>query len=283
MKRRYLAAAAAALAGTVAAARARRSYQAAMAEAQAAWQRIAARARPDVPLFDPAIVSSLPEIAQRYFRHAIAPDTPLHRRVELEMTGTFLLGSKDRPQRYRMAARQILAPGEGFVWLPRMRNGPVRISGSDGMVDGQAWTRFWLQGLIPVADQRTTPDLLRSAAFRSVAEGVWAPASLLPMAGAQWEQVGHDQARVTFTRAAPPVTLQLSLTPDGAIRELVGQRWSNANPQKVFRLQPFGGTVLAHRRFGGFTIPSQVALGNLYGTPDYLPFFQAEIVSARYF
>ncbi len=261
---------------------AHRAYRRSMADAEAAWQRIAHRTMPPAEAFHPAMVSALPEIAQRYFRHSIAEGTMLHRRVELRMEGQFLLGSKDRPQSYAMTARQILIPSDAFVWLPEMRHGLLRISGSDGMVDGEAWTRFWLQRLVPVARARSTPDLLRSAAFRSAAEGVWAPASLLPAAGAAWEQVDEERARVTLSRSQHRIELLMTISATGGLREIVGPRWSNANADKVFRLQPFGGTILSERSFGGFTIPAQVALGNLYGTSDYLPFFQAEIVSARY-
>jgi hypothetical protein len=74
----------------------------------------------------------------------------------------------------------------------------------------------------------------------------------------------------------------LTIGKDGRVLEVIGQRWSNANRDRRFRLQPFGGTVMAEQRFGGFTIPSRVSIGNHYGTPDFLPFFQAEITDARY-
>src|SRR5688572_4648126 len=42
-------------------------------------------------VFDPAMVDGLPEPAQRYLRHAIAPGTPLARSVRLTMHGTLRL------------------------------------------------------------------------------------------------------------------------------------------------------------------------------------------------
>jgi hypothetical protein len=76
--------------------------------------------------------------------------------------------------------------------------------------------------------------------------------------------------------------LELTLAPNGAVREVVGQRWSNANPEHVFRLQPFGGTMEADAVFDGYTIPSRVRVGNHFKTEDYLPFFQAEVTRARF-
>ena len=98
-----------------------------------------------------------------------------------------------------------------------------------------------------------------------------------------WEQTGPNEARLRFTRVTPEVSVRLLLTQDGSVRELVGDRWSNANRDKVFRLQPFGGTMHAHGSFGGYRIPTDVRVGNHYGTPEYLPFFQARVRTANFF
>jgi hypothetical protein len=261
---------------------ARSSYRGAMREAEEAWRAIAARAEPPAGPFDPATVAGLPEVARRYFARAIAPGTPLSTSVALDMEGSFLLGDVEAHRTYWMRARQILRPPYEFVWIPRIGGGAIRISGSDALVDGEAWTRFFLLGLVPVANVRSSPDLVRSAAFRSAVEGIWAPASLLPERGVEWEQIGPDRARVTFRRLSPEIAIELELAADGTVREVIGQRWSNANAERRFRLQPFGGIVVRSATFGGFTVPAEVKIGNHYGTPDFLPFFQARIVGATY-
>jgi hypothetical protein len=240
------------------------------------------RAAASADVFAPEMVAHLPEVARRYFAHAIAQGTPLRTTVELEMHGAFLLGDKASYQSYAMEARQILRPPLEFVWVPRMRSGIVRISGSDALVGGRAWTRFWLNGLAPVANATTSPDLVRSAQFRSAMEGIWVPASLLPENGVDWEQIRSDRARVHIRRMQPAVVLELTFDQSGRVREVVGQRWSNANPERVFRLQPFGGTMHGEATFGGYTIPSRLSVGNHFGTDEYLPFFQVEITHANY-
>lgn len=57
------------------------SYRRASGEAEMAMASIAARARAPAALFDERMLDGLPEIAQRYFRHAIAQGTPLSRRT----------------------------------------------------------------------------------------------------------------------------------------------------------------------------------------------------------
>lgn len=259
------------------------AHRSAMAEAETAYAQVAAREGAPLKRFDPNDLAGLPEIAQRYFRHAIAPGTPLFTVAELEMEGTFLLGNKEKFQTYAMTARQALSPPDQFVWIPRMRSGAMTISGSDGLVRGEARTRFWLLGLAPVTQERTTADLVRSAQFRAAVEGsLWLPASMLPENGVQWVQAGPNEAQVTLRHFRPAIVLQLKLNQDGAVKEVVGQRWSNANSDKVFRLQPFGGTMLAEGTFQGLTIPTKVAVGNHFATEDYLPFFQATITRATY-
>jgi hypothetical protein len=268
--------------GAGAAAFAFASYRNAMKEAERGWEAVAAGAEPSHELFDPASIQDLPEIARRYFNHAIAAGTPLRSVIELRMQGTFLLGDKDGQQVFDMKARQILRPPSDFVWIPQMKSGLMRISGSDALVDGAGWSRFWLLGLVPVANVRGGSDVARSAAFRSAIESIWVPPSLLPANKVIWEQTGKNTARVRLQRVDPEIVLDLTLAADGGVRKIVGQRWSNANPKGVFKLQPFGGSVAAERSFGGYTIPSSLEVGNHFGTEDYLPFFRAEIVSAAF-
>jgi len=263
-----------------AAAAAHGRYRRERAEAEGAMAALAARAQAPRGSFDPAMIADLPEVAQRYFAHAIAPGTPLRTTVRLDMRGSFLLGRRDSYQTYALEARQVLAPPAEFVWMPRMRSGVLRISGSDALVQGHGWTRFWMNGLVPVVAAQGSPDLDRSALTRAAMEAIWAPASLLPAHGAVWEQTGPDSARIGFATGVEP--MHLTLGPDGRVVEIQAMRWSHENPERRFRLQPFGGTVEAEARFHGFTIPSRVRIGNHFGTADYLPFFQVEITRADY-
>lgn len=258
------------------------SYRRSAEDAERAWAGIAAAAQPPDTQFDPATISHLPEVVQRYFLHAIAPGTPLKTTVGLRLKGTFLLGDRTSSQRYDMEASQILAPPNQFVWTPTLRSGLLTITGSDALVDGQAWTRFWIGSLLPVANVPSSADLVRSAQFRAAIEGIWAPASLLPRKGITWNVTGPNTASVTMDLAAGPIVVELTMDSTGALTEVVGMRWSDANPQKLFQLQPFGGTMEREATFDGYTIPSVVTVGNMFGTDDYFPFYQAQVLQAVY-
>ena len=246
---------------------------------QAVWEALLEQRELSPALYDPAMVSDLPEIGQRYFANAIVPGTPLHKVARLEMEGSLILNGREFPMR----ADQILAPPHGFVWRARAGSGLIRFSGSDGYWNGHtSWTRFWLWGVLPVARIADTEDHARAAAARMVMETVWAPVELLPQSGAVWTQTGADQAEVQFSEVPGVEPIHLTLDAAGRVLEMTTLRWSDANPGRIYRLQPFGGRTLAHATHQGFTIPTAMEIGNLYGTPEYAPFFRARLTWVEY-
>ena len=228
--------------------------------------------------FDPALVADLPAPARRYFLHAIAPGTRLSGVVELEMEGELALGS-GTPARYQpMRARQVLAAPEGLLWEVQVGRGLLRLSGSDGMVRDRSWTRFGWLGWLPLVRAGGTPDHLRACFGRVVAEAaIWAPASLLPQAGVRWTAVDGDTARALVRHGGMEQEVDIRVDARGQPQWVCMPRWSDANPQRVFRLQPFGGELGDFRVVDGYTLPFRVDGGNFFGTPAYYPFYRARV------
>jgi hypothetical protein len=155
----------------------------------------------------------------------------------------------------------------------------MRISGSDGMVGTRSWTRFWLFGLIPVARAGNDKDHLRSSFGRVVAEAAfWTPAFLLPRPGVAWSEVDMDTARATIVHQDMVQAVDIRVGPNGQPLWVRMPRWSNANADKVFRTQPFGGELSDFRAVSGYRIPFRVEGGNFFGTEDYFPFYQARVI-----
>ncbi len=229
------------------------------------------------------MVANLPDPARRYFSFTITPGTPLYAVAEIEMTGRFSLGTKESPNYMAMRAHQVLAAPEGFVWSMSARNGLMRISGSDAAADGVSWTRFWLMGLVPVARISGTVDHRRSAFGRYVAEAVfWTPAALLPRPGVVWEDLDENTARVTVTHDGMQQSVDVTVDTDGRPVTVVFSRWSDANPEKTFKIQPFGGILSEFRDFDGFRLPTHVEAGNQFGTDAYFPFFIADVTEITF-
>jgi hypothetical protein len=145
-----------------------------------------------------------------------------------------------------------------------------------------SWTRFWLFGLIPIV-RASGYDHHRSAFGRVVAEGAfWAPASLLPGKFVCWEPIDASSARAVITAGKFEQAVDVTVDEAGAPKMVVIRRWSNANAEKVYREQPFGGYLADFREFRGYRLPTHVEGGNLIGTPDYFPFFEARVTAIRF-
>jgi len=253
-----------------------RSYDA-LAE-RSAWQSLIKYQTPHGYLFGKTLVADLPEPAQRYFNYTIEAGTPLRRVAEIEMAGDLSLGTKDSPDYHTMKARQLSAAPFGFVWLLRW-NG---VSGSDGALPDTSWTRFWLFNILPVAHASGT-NHRRSSFGRMVADSAfWAPASMLPGKNVCWQALGPDSARVIMRFGELEQAVDVYVDAQGRPHKILIQRWSNENPDKIHRLQPFGGDLSGFRQFGGYRLPTRVVAGNHYGTPDYFPFFRADVTDIRF-
>ncbi|HEY8614909.1 DUF6544 family protein [Phenylobacterium sp.] len=227
--------------------------------------------------FDPAMVADLPEPARRYFAYAIQPGTPLRMVAEVEMTGELGLGSRERANYLPMTGRQVLRL-DGFVWQVRAGAAAMWVSGSDGYVDAEGWTRFWLYDAIPVARAGGGDDFARSAAGRAVAESLfWTPAALLPSPKVRWEAVSVDTSRAIVSLAGHEHHVELTVAADGRPLSVSLMRWSRENPEKRWRLQPFGGTIRSMMEVDGYRVAEAVEGGNWFGAPDYFPFYRARV------
>ncbi|MHC3995606.1 DUF6544 family protein [Thiomicrolovo sp. ZZH C-3] len=239
------------------------------------WQRLRSQQPLQPASFDPSMLQNLPPAAQRYFAYTIAPGTPLLTVAEIDMQGEFSLTP---PAYLPMQARQILALPHGFIWKMQLVGG-LPVSGSDT----GSWTRFRILGILPVARAGGDADHTRSAFGRYVIEAVfWTPAALLPGKDIAWEGVNENVARVTVTKGALSQSVDITLGNDGQPVEVSMLRWSNANPQKQYRLQPFGGTLSDFRDVSGYRLPFRVEGGNLFGTDAYFPFYKADVTAIRF-
>jgi len=245
---------------------------------RAEWHRLTAL-QPKAPrVFAEKMVTDLPEPARRYFSYVIQPGAPLYSVTVIEMTGHFSLGSKDDPRYQPIKARQVLAAPEGFVWSMKTLGG-MPISGSDSGL----WTRFRIFGLVPVARAGGGRDHARSAFGRYVSEAlIWSPAALLPGPGVTWTAVDDDTARVTVRHKDLSQMVDVTVDAEGRPEVISFKRWTNANPEGAYRLQPFGAEMSDYREVEGYRLPFHVEAGNMFGTDEYFPFFIADVTDIRF-
>jgi hypothetical protein len=231
--------------------------------------------------FDLKYLDGLPDPARRYLAHALSPGAPLASSVQLQMAGSIRLqpGGKWLP----FKARQILAPPRGFVWRAVVRSGLLRFSGADHYANGSGAIDFWRWGFLPLV-RATGPDISRSARGRLAAESCWLPSSWLPSDKAQWRAVDEQTAEVLLDLDGEQIAVRLGVDLDGRLKTIQAQRWGDQTEDRTFALLPFGGHTKEERRFGDYTIPTQVSAGWWYGTERYPrhEFFRATLHSAEF-
>ena len=216
--------------------------------------------------FSGAHLEGLPEPAQRYLRHAIAPGTPLAPAVRLWMEGS-MRPSPTSP-RTDLTAVETLAPRRGFVWTARARmNGlPVRVR--DHYASGDGGVEVVALGLVPIP-LASGPDVVRSSRGRLIAEAVWCPTALVHPS-VQWEAAGADLARFTLAVDGEAVAVTLHLDASGRVLEVTLDRWGDADGGPA-RPIPYGFRAEAEATFGGVTIPTRLVGGWFYGTDRFDP------------
>lgn len=247
------------------------------------WRRLIATSVKDPQPFDPASIADQPEPARRMLSALIQPGTPLCTVAEISMHGELSLDTREKKDYWPMQASQILAAPHGFVWQVSTGKPWFRLYGSDGQVQDDSWTRFWLNGALPLVNAGRSRDHLRSSFGRCIAEAAfWTPAALMPSESVQWTARDADTARVTVRHGDLSQVIDLTLDDAGHPQRIVFDRWSDANAGKTWRLQPFGATLSDFRQFGGFTVPTRVEAGNHFGTENYFPFFKAIVDDVRY-
>lgn len=241
------------------------------------------------PAFDPASIRDLPEPVQRFFLHTIKPGTPLYQSAEIMLRGEFSFGPRENSSgtsvsNYQaLLARQVLRAGTGMIWEAKIGSGLTLWQGSDGLIDEYSWTQFAWRNLFPVALIQRNRDHYRSAAGRMLAESAfWTPTVLLTLPGVRWEAHDAQSIVATISHRHLTVSVTLKLNGQGQPIDVSFLRWSNANADKIYRLQPFGGYLSDFREFDGVMIPTQIEAGNFFGTADYFPFYKVQVEQLRW-
>ena len=110
----------------------------------------------------------------------------------------------------------------------------------------------------------------------------WVPAALLPQHGVSWRAVDDNTACATLVAGDFSQQVEVTVDPQGRPTRVLIQRWSNVNPARVYRLQPFGGYLSRYRNFDGYCLPTHVEGGNMIGTSEYFPFYKVDVDHLRF-
>jgi hypothetical protein len=155
-------------------------------------------------------------------------------------------------------ARQVLAPGAGYVWAATAGRGPARILGWDRYREGRGEMRWRLLGLVPVMSG-SGPDVSRSAAGRLAGEHVLVPAAAL-MPHVRWRGVDDARAEAGLMIDGGVHRLVIEVDPAGALRSASVTRWGSPGGG-AYDEHAFGVVVDAERERDGYVLPSRLRAG----------------------
>jgi hypothetical protein len=222
--------------------------------------------------FDASALSSCDEPVRRYFTHAIAHDAPLEPRMRLQMTGRVKVGFW-----LPFTAHQD-CDGSSFTWRAQVPRHAPFLTVTDSYDSGRAAIDGRLLGVLRMFHS-DDQNIVRSAAARAATEGIFAPAGLLPSPTRIWHAESDNEITVDLPLAPERPALHVTIDSDGAVQSVNLQRWGNAGA-RAFGYLPFGGDILAEKRFGDLVLPARLRVGWWHGTERFSPFFEAEIISA---
>jgi hypothetical protein len=211
--------------------------------------------------FTEAALDGLDEPVRRYFGHAIAGGARMHRGVRVRMTGRIKVGV------WLPFEADEQCDGTSFEWRARVGRLLLvvdRYANGAGSTEGRLFGRRRLFG-------SHDADTVRSAAGRAALEAIWTPMSLLPERGVSWRAEASDHVVATWDVPPERPEVHIRMDDDGAVKSASARRWSATG------YRPCGCEVHAERRWDDLIVPSRLTVGWGFGTPDYEPFFRAEI------
>jgi hypothetical protein len=247
------------------------------------WRRLDATGSHGAPRFTLDRVAGLPEPARRYLCRAIHRGAWLSRVGVYRMSGEIRLGPDDTW--YPMEAREILAPGIGFVWKPVVHAGRLTLSGGDYYLAGDGGQRFHLWRVLPFL-RSGGPRVASSQRGRLVAETILHPAATLPcLAGDMgcWGALDEHRALWRTRIDGEEVELVLTVDDDGSLRSATVDRWTDRTPDGRFSRVPFSVEVLSEAQFGDYVLPERLRAGWELGTDREFDFFHAKIEDAVFY
>jgi hypothetical protein len=221
--------------------------------------------------FTSDMLAGVDEPVRRYFSHAISDGAPLPNGVRMAMSGRIKVGF------WLPFTAEQTVDGRSFTWRARVGRGPLKpLSVTDRYADAVGSTEGRLLGRVTMFHAHDG-NATRSAATRAAIESVvFAPPSVLPARGVDWRAETENVIVARFDLPPERPEVRVRINEHGAIQTVSALRWGNAG-KKTFQYIPFGGEIHAERRFGDLVLPSSASVGWWFDTPQYTPFFQANI------
>jgi len=205
--------------------------------------------------FSPARLAGLPAPVVRYFDTVLEPGQPLVRGARVWWQGEFRTSPNGRWSPFTAEQHWTTHP-PGFVWDASIHMAPLlSVRVRDTYIAGEGIMLGKLAALVPVADQRGTPEIAAGALARYLGEAVWVPTALLPSEGVSWSPIDDSTARATLTDHGTTVVANFHFDATGRITAATMTRFRDVNGRGV--ATPFAGRYSSYyQRVNGMLVPA---------------------------
>lgn len=223
-------------------------------------------------------LAGLPAPVARFFEFALSPGQARVRRARIEQAGEFR-GRADAAWSPFTAVEYFSVQPPGFLWDADIRMLPLLATRVRDSYLGEGTTYGKIAGLVPVVDQRGTPEMASGALVRYLAEAVWLPTALLPREGVRWEAIDDSTARASLTDGPTTVSLDVHFGERGEIVRVSTMRYRDVDGTAV--LTPWVGYFRDTARIAGMMVPRAGEVE--WVLPEgRLPYWRGRIVHSAY-
>lgn len=208
-----------------------------------------------VECVDFAELASLPEVVQRYLRHALVDGQRRIRVTRLRQRG-ILRTSTRSPRWLSFDAEQVIAPlARGFLWVARVRLLPwISLQIRDCFMDGRGVGEIRLFSSLRIAADHGCPQLDEADLHRYLAEAVWSPTALLPSSGVRWTALDDESAHASIEVQATRVSLEFRFNARNEVCSVHSPgRWMRTN--EGYRKVPWKGQFADYALRNGMLVP----------------------------
>jgi uncharacterized protein DUF6544 len=259
---------------------------AAVAIAAALWNMKTARTvarlhaghKANAPPFSHDELVGLPDPVVRYFEFALTPGQGLVRNARIRQSGEFAVRADSWSP--FTAVEYFSVEPRGFLWDARIRMAPlISFYVHDGYSAGEGAMYGTLAALVPVVNQRGTPNMASGELLRYLAEAPLLPTALLPREGVSWQAINDSTARATLADGATEVSCDVCFSERGEIVRISAMRYRDVDGKAV--LTPWIGHWRDYRRVNGMMIPMSGEVEWVLPEGAF-PYWRGRAVDARY-
>jgi hypothetical protein len=198
-------------------------------------------------------LAQLPPPVRRYFEFALSPGQPVVVTAHATSRGEFRMRPDGGWHSFTATQDYTVSP-HAFVWDAEIDVGPfVEVNVADRYLNGEGAIYARVAAVVPVVDQRGTPELAAGELLRYLAEAVVMPTALLPSAGVSWTPVNDNTARASLSDHGTTVSAIFHFGPRGEIVRVSAQRYRDVSGKSV--MTPWVGQFHEYKSVQGMMIP----------------------------